>query len=161
MSTALALSFAEAAHRGQVRKFSGEPYIRHPERVADLLRTFGYYDRDDLIAVAYLHDVIEDCAITYPVLEAVFGDVVAFMVLELTKPNDPGNASADAKLVKCADIIDNASTVVLMAGPEYGRTYLKAKWEQLGRMFPDGPTSPLAAAAFKLVQQRIADVGVE
>lgn len=159
MSTALALSFAEAAHRGQVRKFSGEPYIRHPERVADLLRTFGYYDRDDLISAAYLHDVLEDTGVTYPVMEAVFGDIVTTLVVELTKPNEP--RTENAKLIKCADIMDNASTIVLVADADYARTYLREKWEQLAGMFPEGPNSPISAAAFGLVQKRIADEGVE
>lgn len=159
MSTALALAFAEAAHRGQVRKFSGEPYIRHPERVAGILRTFGYYERDDLISAAYLHDVVEDTGVTLPVIEAVFGDQVSDLVGQLTKPAEP--MSDDARLVKCADIMDNASTIVRDAPADYARAYLREKWEQIATMYPGGSAEQLPAQAFKLVQQKIADVGVE
>jgi len=150
---AIAASFAEAAHRGQVRKFSGGPYIRHPGRVADILRVAGYDDAD-MISAAYLHDVIEDTGVTYPVLECVFGDDIATLVAELTKPNQP--RTDRAKLIKCADIMDNVSTIWLDAGREYAAQYLQQKLQQLGAMYPDGSNSKLSADAFKMVQGEIA-----
>lgn len=46
---------ARAAHHGQVEKSTGDPYIRHVERVVDLV------DGDEAKSVAWLHDVLEDC----------------------------------------------------------------------------------------------------
>ena len=34
-----ALEFAGEAHRNHKRKFTGEPYIEHPKRVAQTVRT--------------------------------------------------------------------------------------------------------------------------
>jgi (p)ppGpp synthase/HD superfamily hydrolase len=50
----LAESLARIAHKGQQR-WSGAPYITHPEAVAASLR------HPDQKIVAWLHDVIEDC----------------------------------------------------------------------------------------------------
>jgi (p)ppGpp synthase/HD superfamily hydrolase len=53
-----ALIFAFHAHEGQTRRYSGEPYICHPIRVADELRRNGYTDQG-LLAAAFLHDVLD------------------------------------------------------------------------------------------------------
>ena len=53
--TSRARKIALDAHGGQIDK-SGEPYVGHPLRVADLVKGLGAkYE-----AVAYLHDVVED-----------------------------------------------------------------------------------------------------
>jgi len=57
-----ALLSAEQAHRGQVRKYSGDPYVLHPIRVAHMVAYAGY--DDEAQAAALLHDVPEDTAIT-------------------------------------------------------------------------------------------------
>ena len=49
--------FAEKAHRGQLRKYTGEPYIVHPAEVAKIVSTLPEAT-DALICVAWLHDVI-------------------------------------------------------------------------------------------------------
>ena len=51
------LSTARLAHMGQVRR-SGEPYIKHPEAVADIV--YAYYGDKSLCAAALLHDALED-----------------------------------------------------------------------------------------------------
>ncbi len=56
--TEKALAFATAAHGEQKRKYTGAPYIEHPIRVAELVRGAG--GTDEMIAAAYLHDVVED-----------------------------------------------------------------------------------------------------
>ena len=49
---------SQYAHRGQKRR-SGEPYSFHPQRVADIIKTF--YPGDDVAYYAALfHDIIED-----------------------------------------------------------------------------------------------------
>ena len=64
-----AREIATRAHRGQRDKV-GTPYIRHPEAVAALVRllpTFEAADpetRTDVVAAAWLHDVIEDTSET-------------------------------------------------------------------------------------------------
>ena len=51
-----ALACALAAHRGQRRRYSGEPYITHPLWVASKLSR-----NPSIQIVGLLHDVLEDC----------------------------------------------------------------------------------------------------
>lgn len=58
-----AIKYATAKHAGQVRKYSGVPYINHPLQVAEYVKRDPVYGKDDLsIVIALLHDVVEDCA---------------------------------------------------------------------------------------------------
>ena len=51
--------FAINAHKGQIRKSDKEkPMIIHPINVANILSEYGY--DDNVVAAAYLHDVIKD-----------------------------------------------------------------------------------------------------
>lgn len=59
---AIAFSIAEKAHHGSMRekKRGNIPYISHPVMVCRLLEAMGQ-DNDLNIAIALLHDVLEDC----------------------------------------------------------------------------------------------------
>lgn len=104
---------ATAAHRGQVRKFSGDPYITHPRRVA-----LTFAPKWPHVAVALLHDVIEDTDVTAEgLLKAGVEPAVVDSVLVLTRRDDESYseyldrviASGDevAIAIKVADIKDN------------------------------------------------------
>lgn len=73
-----AAEFAARAHEGALRKGSKIPYISHPMEVAMIVALMT--DDKDLIAAAYLHDVIEDAGVTYQVLEQEFGTRIAQLV---------------------------------------------------------------------------------
>ena len=78
-----ALEQARADHAGQVRNGSGGmPYIEHPITVAARLEERGY--RDEVLAAALLHDVIEDSDTDLDQLREKFGGEVAGMVGALT-----------------------------------------------------------------------------
>ena len=79
---ASAFDFAYQLHEGQYRA-SGEPYICHPVAVADLLRDIGA--SAGVIAAGFLHDVVEDTAVTPEELEAHFGAEVRALVEGVTK----------------------------------------------------------------------------
>ena len=116
--------FATAAHAaiGQKRKYSGDDYIVHPQRVAAIVEKHG--GTDEMIAAAWLHDTVEDTDVTPELITEMFGDDVASIVEGLTDVSLPsdGNrakrksidrmhsasASTEAQFVKCADIIDNS-----------------------------------------------------
>ena len=124
----LARQFTIAAHDSvqHKRKYTNEPYHVHPERVANLIASVT--DDAEIIAAAWLHDVLEDVAPKNPAfnadtIEVTFGKRVLQLVLEVTdvsKPED-GNratrkaidrehlsqASRDGQTIKLADIIDN------------------------------------------------------
>ncbi|UXZ68665.1 HD domain-containing protein [Burkholderia contaminans] len=143
-----------AAHAaiGQTRKYTGEPYIAHPERVASLVASVT--SNEAAIAAAYLHDVVEDTKVSLAVVREEFGDAVARFVEELTdvsKPED-GNrearkaidrahtakASATAKTIKLADLIDNSRNIVAH-DPDFARVYMPEKRLLLGVLYEGSP----------------------
>ena len=77
-----AYRYAAQCHEGQTR-MSGGPYLEHPVETA-LLLTDLRLDADTIVA-ALLHDVIEDCGITYQELRSAFGEEVAKLVDGVTK----------------------------------------------------------------------------
>ena len=77
-----AYEFGAKAHAGQLR-LSGEPYIHHPVRVAQILAEM-HMDPGSLVA-AILHDVIEDTPTAKEHIISEFGDEVAELVDGLSK----------------------------------------------------------------------------
>lgn len=109
-----AWSFAEKAHRGVSRKFSGDPYFEHVRKVFKLVKKVD--TRETLGAAALLHDTLEDCPqVTYEILVENFGKEVANLVKELTSKEDLVDAmgKADYLLDKMATMSDDALTVKL------------------------------------------------
>ena len=77
-----AYHFAEECHNGQ-KRMSGGPYIEHPLQTALFLAEL-HLDATT-IASALLHDVIEDCNVTYDDIKIRFGEDVAKLVDSVTK----------------------------------------------------------------------------
>ena len=77
-----AYNFAEESHRGQLR-LSGEPFVEHPLQTAIYLSEL-HLDSAALSA-ALLHDVIEDCGVSYGDIEKRFGHEIATLVDGVTK----------------------------------------------------------------------------
>ena len=112
---------AEEKHRGQFRKGAArEPYVVHVEHVALIVEKLVGSADQNLIAAAYLHDVIEDSEETRETLALTFGEDVADLVAQLSDP--PGLSEQDrrqaqidhapqlsdrAKLIKIADKVSN------------------------------------------------------
>jgi hypothetical protein len=119
--------FATQAHRriNQLRKYSSQPYDVHLKAVEELVRTVT--DDTEMIAAAWLHDVVEDTPATLDEIERTFGSSVAALVEQLTDVSRPssGNrgarraidrehtarASSRAKTIKLADLIDNCRDI--------------------------------------------------
>lgn len=74
-----AVEFAAKAHEGAFRKGSRIPYIYHPMEAALIVAQIT--DDEEMIAAAYLHDVLEDTSVTAEELEREFGSRVAALVL--------------------------------------------------------------------------------
>ena len=83
---------------------------------------------EDMMAAAWLHDVLEDTPTTYDDVRELVSENVADLVLQLTdisRPED-GNrairkgmdrdhlakASPEAQTIKLADLIDNAKSII-------------------------------------------------
>jgi (p)ppGpp synthase/HD superfamily hydrolase len=127
---ARARAYAVAAHHGQVRRYTGAPYIVHPARVAAAVA--GETTDPAVVAAAWLHDVLEDTGTRPEELGALFGERVAGLVVELTNvytaahyPNHNrasrkalerarwAAASRESRLIKQADALDNLATIEL------------------------------------------------
>jgi myo-inositol-1(or 4)-monophosphatase len=78
-----AAEFAAKAHEGVMRKGSRIPYIYHPMEVALVVSQMT--DDEELIAAAYLHDVLEDTPTTAEELRELFGDRVVALVMAETE----------------------------------------------------------------------------
>ncbi len=72
-----AMYFAIKMH--SAHPYGKYPYIYHLDQVIYTLKGFGFTDEKYIIA-AYLHDIIEDCGITYNDVKKKFGEEIADMV---------------------------------------------------------------------------------
>lgn len=148
-----ALFFAITAHRGQRRKYTLEPYVNHPIRVAQIVSTVDDAP-EHAIAAALLHDVLEDTAVTETMMREKFGDAITDLVLEVTdvSTHADGNRAARraidrAKLalashwgatIKLADLIDNSKDI-LAHDPKFAKVYLMEKAQLLEVMTQGDP----------------------
>jgi GTP pyrophosphokinase len=116
---ARAIEVAEGAHSHQQRD-GGEPFIIHPLRVA--LHFLLVYPKatPEMVAVAVLHDVLEDAPYwSRDKLNAIFGDYVADGVERLSKTTSERSLSAAEykrliisspeyiRVIKLCDRLDN------------------------------------------------------
>lgn len=80
-----AIAFAIEMHNKfhQTREDKITPYYVHILRVVERLQKAGINDEHILMAAA-LHDVVEDCKITYEEISNNFGEIVSSYVEEVT-----------------------------------------------------------------------------
>src|SRR5262249_6200576 len=71
------------------RKYSKQPYDVHLKAVAELVAAVT--DDPEMIAAAWLHDVVEDTPVTLDDVEKEFGAAVARLVDGLTDVSRPGD----------------------------------------------------------------------
>jgi (p)ppGpp synthase/HD superfamily hydrolase len=158
-----ALQFAMEAHRGQIRKFDGVAYIKHPLSVMGILTEF--YTEQEVLASAILHDTVEDCEdITLEVIHERFAEIVAgyvFYVSEKSQKAD-GNRKIRKEIdrehyakgtkvsqdIKIADMLDNIPTIALYT-PEFALMYLDEKLQLLGALKKCTPA--LKVRAIKMI----------
>ncbi len=167
----MAYAFAFAAHAavGQKRKYSGEDYIVHPvevfRKVASLPDTTV-----EMMCAALLHDVVEDTAVTFDMIEQFFGPKVADLVGWLTDVSKPGDgnraerrafdrahthqAPYEAQTIKLADLCANTRDIT-SADPKFAVVYMEEKRLLLEGMIGD-PT--LMEEAWKLQKEYLESV---
>lgn len=135
--------YAMAAHAavGQKRKYTGEPYIVHPAEVARIVAGVPG-STPDMVAAAWLHDVVEDTGCTFTDIHMAFGIDIATLVgwlTDVSKPEDgprwyrkkldrehTAQAPAEAQTIKLADLISNSRSI-MAHDPKFARTYLEEK----------------------------------
>lgn len=150
--------FADKAHHGQVRKYSREKYINHPERVMKICQE--YTNENSILSAALLHDVLEDTAVGEKEIRTFLEEVMMhseaektfLLVVDLTDiyidDNYPkfnrqkrktkeaerlSNVHPDAQTVKYADTIDNAVDIV-ENDKDFGRVFIKECQYLLSKM---------------------------
>ncbi len=132
-----AMIFAHQAHAGQVRKYTGNPYTDHLAEVAGILSTVERADA--ALAVAWLHDCVEDTGISLSDIDREFGLTVAIGVsglsdVEIGTRDERKKLSRDRlsrcagwiQTIKCADIISNTASIK-MHDPEFSVMYFNEK----------------------------------
>jgi len=140
----IAEKIAREAHAGQTEESTGEPYIRHIERVVEIVKG------DTAKAIAWLHDVLEDTPVTAAALVAAGVPLrIVRAVALLTRIESDTYADYIQKLkdshdlvaidVKIADLIDHFRP---NCPPRLLPRYVKA-WRVLA------PTLPLPRAAVR------------
>lgn len=115
-----AAAFAAELHRHAVRRDGKTPYFSHPVRVAMTVATLFNCRDPETLAIALLHDTIEDTGADYDDILEQFGEVIADGVACLTKDMRLPEAEREhaydeqlragpwrARLVKLGDVFDN------------------------------------------------------
>jgi len=122
-----AAQWARWHHRHQKRKYNNSPYSHHPARVA--ARVALHPDAtEEMVAAAFLHDIIEDTKVTADDLRPTFGEAIVALVIEMTNTSKTtvygqpllpravrkekdrerlSKISKRAKIIKLVDRIDN------------------------------------------------------
>jgi len=164
---ARAIRFAARAHRGQIRKVNGIPYVWHPLAVGRTLTDYGC--RVEVIAAGILHDTIEDTDATKEDLVHSFGKEVADLVEFCSEPAGHlrweerklrsirriCRAPRDARIVAAADKLDNVSSMAVdldvmgesiwdrfIRGRDSQAWYYRSMSRAIRRIDPEGKTAP-------------------
>lgn len=133
-----AILIATAAHVEQLDK-SGMPYILHPLAVMAKVADLG----EDAMAIAVLHDVIEDTDWDYYKLACVMGDEIAAGVQALSKMKDGprsyieyiedlADSGDHVIMIKLADLEHNMS---LDRTPEFSKEFAGLKKRDVDAYF--------------------------
>ncbi len=124
-----AVQFALEAHKGQVRKVNGAPYVSHLFDVAEIL--LNAKASENLVIAGILHDIIEDTSFTDKDILALFPSPKGQDILRIILADNESDKSAswierktetityaqnsddeEGLLLICADKISNLSSLV-------------------------------------------------
>jgi guanosine-3',5'-bis(diphosphate) 3'-pyrophosphohydrolase len=155
--------WAARGHLGVYRKFGNIPYIVHPEAVAEIVSQVT--DDTEVLAAAWLHDIVEDTKVSVNDIERAFNTRIAKIVWEVSKISDGcicdrntkvvmncihyGNGSKDSKIIKIADAIHNLPTMI-RDNPKFAPRYISEK-KLLLHYIKDGHPL-LASIVYKIVE---------
>lgn len=132
-----AMLFAREAHKNQKRKYTGNAYTDHLGEVAGIVASVPR--TEEMIAIAWLHDCIEDQGVEIATLVSEFGVQVAHGVLMLSDleegnraerkrlgRNRLAKASPEIQTIKYADLISN-TTNITQHDEKFAKVYLEEK----------------------------------
>lgn len=158
-----AFDWAAVWHKSQNRKYPGVevPYVSHVAGVASILSRHGF--AEEVVAAGALHDVMEDCGITYAELTEKFGGVVADLVRHVSEEDKSlsweerkraylehfSKKPWEAQAITLADKIDNFQSIIVCA-KSFGDPWA---------MFKRGKASQIDR--FRDLEKRAKDAGIE
>lgn len=142
-----AMIYATQQHSNQLRKFTNEPYITHLAEVAGIAASAAYshpgVDPQVIVAVAWLHDTVEDTDTSVAQIYQVFGKEVAYGIEGLTcYHHEDKNLKQEiyteklskcnswVQTVKCADMISNLRNI-WARDPKFATGYTKRCRERI------------------------------
>lgn len=128
-----AYTFAQLKHAKQFDD-NGKPHHLHSAKVALILSLVC--DDGNLIAAGYLHDVLEDCDVTYEELAKEFGEEIANLVKEVTHERTldgkawcfPELKTRRGYMLKYADRLDNLSRMEVWTEERIASYMAKSKF---------------------------------
>ena len=169
-----ALRFARDAHRGQRRKYTGQPYVNHCIEVAEIVDSAG--GTPDMVAAALLHDTVEDTHVRHRDILREFGFRVHRHVFYLSdisrrehgnraarKKMDrehSANAPAQTKTVKLADLISNSASINTF-DPHFSKKYMREKFLMLHPAVLGQGSPLLYARALQIVKDYFKTSGIK
>lgn len=125
----LALDRAAVWHADQKRKYpdAAVPYMSHVAGVAAILSRHGF--DEEVVAAGALHDVMEDCGVSFDELASTFGARVAELVRHVSEEDKSlsweerkrayvehfAHEPWEAQAITLADKIDNFQSIVVCA----------------------------------------------
>lgn len=161
-----AAEYAMRAFGNKARHNPEEPYWRHTLRVAGITRRLLHAQAEETTAVALLHDVLEKTEVSAEDLEKEFGPAVCEAVVALSKPTEGPAAereeryeaqilegSAEVKLVKLADLIDNLAMRHLHGDERESMTRARRYNEALSKLSLDLPVSVGRFILLRLIEE--------
>lgn len=132
-----AIEIAKDAHNGQVREGFNEPYVNHPLRVMEAVKSHG----EDYMIVAVLHDTIEDTWVTEEYLkEKGLSQELIDGIISLTKYDDNSETYEErikramnnkyGRIIKPADVADNSDETRFVLMPTERADELRQKYKK-------------------------------
>lgn len=153
MNNSKIIAFALSAHQDTNQKYDGHPYALHLAMVVQVANRFmdviPNSMQETMINACWLHDVIEDCRMTYSDLRRVAGDDVANVVYAVT--NEKGKNRTErasdkyyeemikvpfARFVKMCDRIANIEYSIETLS-RMRLVYAKENETFIAKLFPD------------------------
>lgn len=138
---------ATLAH--QYQTYDIFPYTKHLKDVVRILEQHGFVN--DYIIAGILHDVIEDCNVSYSKIKRAFGLNVAEMVYAVTDPKgrtrkekkklayDDIRAYPKSIIIKLADRIANIENSIIQGKKDKLKMYVKESDQFKLELFPATP----------------------
>lgn len=125
MTLRIAISLASLAHAGQTR-IGGAPFIVHPMGVAERVADAGFGSA--MLQAAWLHDVVEDGALTVGELADLSPESAVEAVtrsLVTTSPGASGRYRCSVELLRLIGFSDRVVELVDLLTRREGETYRK------------------------------------